>query len=78
LKHLCNVCDQTRPYPGWDACLKCGTAVTRVEDPAYIEFANKTYASDTKWLADLNAEWKRQSEAEGYLELAVRGARACA
>lgn len=66
----CQTCGLEPPFSGWDDCLKCGTACALVEDPDYLAFCNRVYASDSKWLAALNAEWKRQSTALASREAA--------
>jgi hypothetical protein len=43
--------------------LACGVAVALVEDPGYLEFARRLYKDDSAWLAQLNREWARQSQA---------------
>jgi hypothetical protein len=73
-KLSCSNCRENPVYPGTDECVQCFVAICREDDPTYLVYHDKHYGRDPV----LSAEWKRQSEAEGYLELAVRGARACA
>jgi hypothetical protein len=59
----CANCGEAEPFHGWDDCLACGVAVALVEDPGYLAFANRLYKDDSAWLAQLNREWARQSQA---------------
>jgi hypothetical protein len=59
----CSNCGEAEPFHGWDDCLACGVAICLVEDPDYINWARKCYAADSAWLAQLNREWARQSQA---------------
>jgi hypothetical protein len=59
----CANCGEAEPFHGWSDCLACGVAVALVEDPGYLEFARRLYKDDSAWLAQLNREWARQSQA---------------
>jgi hypothetical protein len=61
--HTCRNCQNAAPFEGWDDCLACGVACALVEDPDYINFARRLYKDDSAWLAQLNREWARQSQA---------------
>jgi hypothetical protein len=59
----CRNCTNAECFEGWDDCLACGVAIALVEDPGYLEFARRLYKDDSAWLAQLNREWARQSQA---------------
>lgn len=59
----CTNCHEAPCFAGWNDCLACGVAVALVEQPDYLEFAKRTYAHSSEWLAKLEAEWNRQASA---------------
>lgn len=62
-EYTCETCHQAPCFPGFDDCLKCAVATCLVEDPQYLDFARRTFAHDAAWLAQFEAEWKRQADA---------------
>ncbi len=59
----CRNCQIATPFHGWDECLACGVSIALHEDPDYIHTARRLFSDDTEWLAELEAEWARQSAA---------------
>jgi hypothetical protein len=66
--HRCRNCHESPLFSGFDECLPCGVAILRHEQPEYLAWAQRVYAQDVEWLAQLNAEWQRQSPTPTYTE----------
>lgn len=64
---VCATCKDAPLFPGWDDCLKCGTAVEIQTNPGYLAWASKTYAHDPSWVAQVTAEWNRQLDAIAHV-----------
>lgn len=59
--HQCANCKLEPSFPGWSDCIRCGTAVLRIEHPDYPTFARKHLDYTAAELEQLDEEWARQS-----------------